>query len=158
MIFVSVGTQFPFDRLVRDVDEWAARRSVDIVAQIAAGRYLPQRARWRRFMSSEDFDALVRAATVLVSHAGVGSIITAREHGKPIIVVNREHARGEHRNDHQGDGLEWMSRLPGVYPATTREALHRLLDEHERLRGPDDASAPERRQLSEFIGEAIRAR
>ena len=37
MIFVAVGTQFPFDRLIRCVDEWALAHGVEVVAQIAAG-------------------------------------------------------------------------------------------------------------------------
>ena len=34
-------------------------------------------------------------------HAGVGSILTAIEHGKPVIAVPRRKKYGEHIDDHQ---------------------------------------------------------
>lgn len=38
MIFVAVGTQLPFDRLIGAVDKWAASRGRnDVHAQIASG-------------------------------------------------------------------------------------------------------------------------
>ncbi len=43
----------------------------------------------------------VEEAELLVAHAGMGSIITALERGKPILVMPRRADLGEHRNDHQ---------------------------------------------------------
>lgn len=42
MIFVAVGTQLPFDRLIRTVDRWAQSSGEPGVAQIADGTYQPQ--------------------------------------------------------------------------------------------------------------------
>ncbi len=102
MILVTVGSQAPFDRLIRAVDEWAGSRGrSDIFAQIATGEYVPQHIEFTRFVDPSEFKRLVHEAKVIVAHAGMGSIITALELGKPIVVMPRRAHFRETRNDHQ---------------------------------------------------------
>ncbi|WP_020394961.1 glycosyltransferase [Thiolinea disciformis] len=158
MIFVAVGTQFAFDRLVRCVDEWAAINQVTVQAQIAEGEYIPKHAQWERFMTTAVFNQHLEAASLIVSHAGMGNIITALEKRKPIIVMNRQSVLGEHRNDHQSDGLEWMSQLPGVFTARSCEELRSLLKQASTLTASDAATSNERRaRLISFLDQAIRS-
>lgn len=157
MIFVAVGTQFPFDRLIRYVDEWAGKNQVLGMAQIAGGEYLPQHLQWERFLPATAFNQHLQAASLIISHAGMGNIITALENQKPIIVMNRQYALGEHRNDHQLDGLEWMGKLPGVYTASTQEALYALLDQRDTLPLANALPGARRQGLADFIDGVIRA-
>ena len=157
MIFVAVGTQFPFDRLIRCVDEWAAVHGIEVFAQIATGGYLPTHARYERFMTTEAFNSALHKANLIISHAGMGNIITAIESSKPIIVMNRQYELGEHRNNHQADGLEWMAKLPGVYTAKTCEDLRILLDQHDNLSAGSQLGHERRQRLINFIDQAIRA-
>ena len=157
MIFVAVGTQFPFDRLIRSVDEWVADHPEQGIAQIAGGDYQPQHLQWERFMPAETFNQHLQAADLIISHAGMGNIITALESQKPIIVVNRQHALGEHRNDHQRDGLAWMGKLPGVYTAATQEELFALLTQRTSLQATTATPDSRRQMLADFIDQAIRA-
>lgn len=69
----------------------------------------------------------------MVSHAGMGSIITAMEMGKPIIVMARDHRRGEHRNGHQLSTVAHLCQLPGVYIAHDEAELATYLDRCEEL-------------------------
>lgn len=108
MIFVAVGTQFPFDRLIRYVDEWCEANQHSGIAQIAEGEYLPKHMQFEKFMTTDVFNQHLNKADLIISHAGMGNIITAVEAHKPIIVMNRQFELGEHRNNHQADGLEWM--------------------------------------------------
>lgn len=156
MIFVTVGTQFPFDRLIRYVDEWAEQHGIDGIAQIAGGEYLPQHLRWERFMNTDVFNQHLQTASLIISHAGMGNIITALENRKPIIVMNRQHALGEHRNDHQLDGLTWMGQLPGVYTASTQDTLYQLLDRQDELLPAGDAPNSRKQTLVDFIDQTIR--
>lgn len=101
-IFVTVGTQGPFDRLVRAVDAWAAARGdPGVFAQIGKGAATPAHIRWAESVSPSEFLEHIRAARAVVSHAGMGTIITALEHGKPILLLPRRADLGEQRNDHQ---------------------------------------------------------
>lgn len=102
MIFVTVGGQLPFDRLIRNVDEWAARNTgTEVFAQIGAGEYEPRHLRWQRFVPPADFRDAVRRACAVIGHAGVGTILTALELGTPVLVVPRRAEHREHRSDHQ---------------------------------------------------------
>lgn len=102
MIFVTVGTQFHFDRLIRILDEWAgARKRSDIFAQIGPSSHQVRHIGTERFIDPTRFRNCVEAARLVIAHAGMGSIITALELGKRIIVMPHRAILGEHRNDHQ---------------------------------------------------------
>lgn len=102
MIFVSVGTQLPFDRLVAAVDAWAgAAPGRRVFAQVGPTALQPQHIEYAPFVSPEECRERMLAATAIVAHAGMGSILTALELGKPLVVMPRRAALGEHRNDHQ---------------------------------------------------------
>ncbi|HET6249637.1 MAG TPA: glycosyltransferase [Tepidisphaeraceae bacterium] len=102
MIFVTVGTQLPFDRLVKTVDEWASVRPyADAFAQIGPAKYRPKSMPFAEFLDADECRKKTEQADVVVAHAGMGSILTALELGRPVLVMPRLAALGEHRNDHQ---------------------------------------------------------
>lgn len=102
MIFVTVGHQMPFDRLVRAVDDWAEHAGCDdIFAQIGAAKYRPVNFPFVESMPPSDFMQKMRDASGIVAHAGTGTIIAALELGKPLLVMPRRSELGETRNDHQ---------------------------------------------------------
>jgi len=141
VILVAVGTQFPFDRLVRTVDEWAAANGrSDVIAQVGPSAYQPRALKSFPFLDPEKFEQLQREADIIVSHAGMGSILTAMQYGKPIIIMPREFARGEHRNDHQKTTARRFSETPGVYVAMDEAALVAQLDRIENLAGSVNVS------------------
>jgi UDP-N-acetylglucosamine transferase subunit ALG13 len=102
MIFVTVGSFGPFDRMVKAVDHLAAEHPHrSWFAQIGKGSYLPQHMEYERYLDKRDFDSRIRSADVLIGHAGVGTITAAIRYSKPLIVMPRDHDRGEHVDDHQ---------------------------------------------------------
>jgi UDP-N-acetylglucosamine transferase subunit ALG13 len=102
VIFATVGSQEPFDRLIRAVDEWARLRArSDIFAQIGGSNLRPKHIEFTKFLKPSEFNRVMRSAKVIVAHAGMGSIISALELGKPIVVMPRHGALRETRNDHQ---------------------------------------------------------
>ena len=157
MIFVAVGTQFPFDRLIQYMDEWAANNDEKVIAQISEGEYKPQHIEWHKFLDGEQYNNNIRKASVFVSHAGMGNIISAREQQTPIIVMNRQFKLGEHRNDHQADGIKWMAKLDGVYTASTKEQLFEHLNHLDALQtasADNPVGSPELTQyLADFINK-----
>lgn len=145
MIFVTVGTQEPFDRLVRAVDMWSEASGVrDIVAQVGPGHYVPRHFPTFPFLDPAEFARIQGECSLIVAHAGIGSVVSAQKLGKPIIVLARDHTRGEHRNGHQAATVEELADRPGVYVAADETAVMALLDRRETLvPGPiDDGHAP----------------
>ncbi len=56
MIFVTVGAQMPFDRLVRSVDRWAAaEQRSNVFAQISTGSWIPQHIQWTEFLTPAEY-------------------------------------------------------------------------------------------------------
>lgn len=155
MIFVAVGTQFPFDRLIKSMDKWAANHDEKVIAQISDGEYLPEHIDWHRFLGGEEYNQNIREASVFVSHAGMGNIISAREQQTPIIVMNRQYKLGEHRNDHQADGLKWMGKLDGVYTASTQEELFSHLDGIKQLTITNPENKVGSPELSNYLANYI---
>ena len=103
MIFLTVGTQFPFDRLVKAVDEAADTNGFDekIVAQIGDSSYCPENFEAAPSVEKAVFDQHFNKADSIISHAGMGTITMALEHRKPLLVMPRSKKYGEVVNDHQ---------------------------------------------------------
>jgi UDP-N-acetylglucosamine transferase subunit ALG13 len=132
VIFVSVGSQMPFDRLIVAVDEWAAARGrSDVVAQIGDSQLTPRYLRAIRFLSPSEFAEQVRAARALVSHAGTGTILAALEHAKPLLVFPRRAVHLETRNDHQVATARYFAESGRVLAAYDVAELWARLDEVE---------------------------
>ena len=101
MILVTVGLMYGFERLVKEMDEIVGGMDEAVMMQIGETTYKPKNARYLRVTSNEEIDRLYENARVVVCHAGVGSILTALEYGKPVIAVPRRKKYGEHVDDHQ---------------------------------------------------------
>ena len=135
MIFVTVGAQMHFDRLIRTVDSWAHERGRrDVFAQVGPSEYTARSIETSRFLDPVAFRARAREAHALVAHAGMGTIITALELGKPLLVFPRDVARRETRNDHQVATARHFADSGRVLAAFDEAELRRLLDELESFR------------------------
>ncbi|KAA9340719.1 glycosyltransferase [Adhaeribacter soli] len=102
MIFVTIGTQEPFDRLIKTVDEFAPElNGMPIVAQVFNSTYKARNMKTFDFLTPKEFEDYFQQASLIISHAGMGTIISALTIAKPIVIVPRQVKYHEHRNDHQ---------------------------------------------------------
>jgi UDP-N-acetylglucosamine transferase subunit ALG13 len=99
VIFVSMGTSDPFDRLLRAAEGLTGGE--ELVVQCGKSSFRPAGATCVDFLPFERVLELMRDARVVVTHAGVGSIMAARTVGKRPIVVPRLRRFGEAVDDHQ---------------------------------------------------------
>ena len=128
-IFATVGTQLPFDRLIRELDAWTETNpGSDVVAQIGTSNYEPRHMAWQRMVSENLFREQLGACDVIVAHAGMGTIISAIDNGKRVIVMPRRAAYGEHRNDHQLATAERLCHLQGLAVVHDGRELARALE------------------------------
>jgi len=133
VIFVTVGSE-PFDRLVRAIDWWAGLHGrTDIFAQIAKSRFVPHYIPAVQFLSSSEFRERIRASQIVIAHAGMGSIISALEIGRPIIVMPRRGHLGETRSDHQLTTAEEFERRQAVVFARDERDLIEKLERQDQL-------------------------
>jgi len=102
MIFVTVGNDFrSFDRLLKEMDEMAPLIPDEILIQTGYSRYDPKNAKHFDFISMNQALEYIRNSELVVSHAGIGTIILCKEYGIPILILPRRKAYNEHMNDHQ---------------------------------------------------------
>ena len=122
MILVTVGThEQPFDRLLEAVGRLGTGE--ELIVQHGPSKVRPAGAVCSEFLPFEEVTALTRAARVVITHAGVGSIMVSLREGKRPIVMARLHALGEHVDDHQVPLTQRLSESGLVVPVTDADEL-----------------------------------
>lgn len=142
LMFVTVGTVLPFDRLIDMVTELRARGEIpeELVIQAGAGGRAPADIKSYETMPFEDMLAILRDADIVVCHAGTGSLITALREGCRVIAVPRESGRGEVYDDHQEEICQAFAARGMITVARTVAELSDALKE-ARARTPVVATA-----------------
>lgn len=131
MIFLTVGTQEPFDRLTKALDEWAASHAEPVFGQLGGLKpdsYRPAHFEWQEFISADAYQEKLESCRLLVAHAGMGSIISALTWGKPLLMMARRAALGEHRNEHQLATAEKFRTRAGIHVASDAGEVGPLID------------------------------
>lgn len=141
MIFVTVGSELPFDRLVNAVDRWARENHrSDVFAQIGEHGKAPDFIPSTRFLDPAEFKQRFSTASIIVAHAGMGTILSALCYAKPILVMPRLASLGEARNEHQLATARQMLKQGKVDVAFDERELARKLDALTDLRAPEHIS------------------
>lgn len=137
MIFVTVGTDLPFDRMLRVIDAWAGESGrQDVFAQIGEGGWEPRNIAFSHFLQPPQFVEKFKASSIIISHAGMGTILSALHHGKPILVMPKKASLGEHRNEHQTATAKRMMEYGNVNVAFDEAELRHKLDCLDQLAMP----------------------
>ena len=136
-VVVSLGTDHhAFDRLVRWADDYARRRP-DLRVLVQHGHsQAPARASGTPFLPGEELSEAMRAASVVVTHGGPGTITQARAAGQLPVVVARDPELEEHVDDHQLLFVRRVEEAGRVLACTTAQQLHTFMD--RALESPGD--------------------
>lgn len=152
MIFLSTGTQLPFERLVRAVDESTLPDKYDIFGQISNSSYVPDRYTSVPYLDPDAYNQKLNQADLVISHAGIGSIIKTLGRGVPIVVLARKHSLGEHRNNHQISTIQNI-RIQGLYATTDETELESLVIKALEEKKSIEISSAADDQLLEYLSE-----
>lgn len=155
MIFITVGTQLPFDRMVQALDFWSESVSEEVFAQIGHSSYKPKNMDFEPFVSPVKAEELFKKSTIIIAHAGMGSILTALKYQKPIVIMPRKASLGEHRNEHQTATANWVKDLNGVYVANDEVELVEIISNLSILQAEDDISPFAQDELLLYLFEQI---
>lgn len=152
MIFVTVGTQLPFPRLIQAMDGLAAAHGLEVVAQTGPAPAPSDVGHLTAMehLAPDRFEALFAAADRVVAHAGIGTVLTAKRLQRPLILLPRRHALGEHRNDHQLATAKALEGMPGLHIAWDTAALERFVLA-KTLTAPTDRPGAERASLIDRV-------
>lgn len=104
MILVTLGTQDKsFERLLKALDKAVVKGKIKekIIVQAGCTEYKSKNMEIFDLTSPEELDKLVKKCSLLITHGGVGSILTGIKYNKPIIAAARLSEYREHTNNHQ---------------------------------------------------------
>lgn len=116
-IFVTIGTQIPFNRLIRWMQEYICIHKMEVCVQNIDS-----------LLSEERIEEYIKWADVVVAHAGIGTLLKVRSLGKHLIVVPRLAKLNEQRNNHQLDTCSFIREYNLAEVAETKNELFFLLD------------------------------
>lgn len=127
MIFCTTGTQAPFDRFIKAIDEIALVLEEDFFVQAKKGKYVPKNIRVVDFIPPDEFAKIAQSAKIIIAHAGIGSIVSAMRLNKPLIIFPRIAKLGEHRNEHQLATAKKIGELGYAYVVNDVDELKELI-------------------------------
>lgn len=128
LIFVTLGTQDKkFKRLLDAIEKIEINEK--IIAQTGSTDFKSSKMEIHKFLSSDKFEEYMKDARIIISHAGVGTIIKGLELGKTMIVAPRLKEYKEHVNNHQLQILQSFSEEGYIIPLEDFNKLEETINE-----------------------------
>lgn len=112
MILVTLGTQDKsFKRLLEAIQKQIDNGNIKekVVVQAGHTKFESKDMEIFDLIPMEKFDELIDSCEILITHGGVGSIITGLKHNKKVIAAARLKEYKEHTNNHQLQIIENFS-------------------------------------------------
>ena len=137
MILVTLGTQDKsFKRLLETIEELIKLKVIteEVIVQAGLTTYHSEYMQIFDFMSADQFEKLLKQASVVITHGGVGTIITALKYDKVVIAAPRLKAYSEHTNDHQVEIIKKLSQDGCILPLWQMNKLENLLTEAKNFK------------------------
>lgn len=104
MILVLLGTQNnSFHRLLEEIERLINKKVItdNVVVQAGYTKYESNKMKIIDLISKEELEKYQDEANLIITHGGVGSIVSSIKKEKKVIAIPRLHKYEEHVNDHQ---------------------------------------------------------
>lgn len=131
MIFVTLGTQDKsFERLLKDIKKQIDLENIKekVVVQAGFTKFDSKDMEIFDLISMDEFDRLMNECDLLITHGGVGSIISGLKKNKKVIAVARLAKYKEHMNDHQKQIVDNFSEAGYILKYDENDDLKEILD------------------------------
>ena len=112
MILVMLGTQNnSFERLLKELDRLKEKKIIKekIIVQAGYTKYDSKNLEVFDFIDKDKLNEYQSEADIIITHGGVGSIVSSLLKDKKVIAVPRLKEYEEHVNNHQKDIVESFS-------------------------------------------------
>jgi UDP-N-acetylglucosamine transferase subunit ALG13 len=140
------------------MDEIAPLIPSEILIQKGYSRYLPKNTKHFDFVSMEEAMDYIQKSQLVISHAGIGTIILCKKYGIPILILPRRKKHREHMNDHQLEIAEALGKREeeNIYIVYDEDQLEekilKILDEGPKANSSENLGRVHLiRTIQEFI-------
>lgn len=137
MIFVTLGTQDKsFVRLLESIQKQIDNGKIkeEVVVQAGYTSFSSKNMKIFDYMDKDDFDNFMKKCDILITHGGVGSIMTGLNAGKKIIAAARRKEYGEHTNDHQVQIIRRFEKEGYLVELNDFDKLHKTIEKAKKMR------------------------
>ena len=139
MILVTLGTQDKqFTRLLKDIDSEITKGNIKEKVIVQAGytidKYQTDNMEMFDLIDRDEFNKLVNECSLLITHGGVGSILTGLKAGKKVIACPRLFKYKEHMNDHQVQIINEFAKAGYILAYNENDDLSKVLKKAENFK------------------------
>ena len=130
MILVLLGTQNnQFTRLLQEIEKCIDNGIINqrVVVQAGFTKFESSKMNIFDLKPREVVENLADEAEFIITHGGVGSIVTGLKNNKKVISAPRLFKYGEHMNDHQKQIIERFSEEGYIIPYNDGDDLAKVL-------------------------------
>ena len=136
MILVLLGTQNnSFHRLLEKMDELINKGIINekVIVQSGYTNYESKNMRVFDLIPQEELERYQEQADLIITHGGVGSIVSSIKKGKKVIAIPRLHKYNEHVNDHQKEIVEYFNDKGYIIGIDNVEQLEKVVSNIEKF-------------------------
>lgn len=131
LILITLGTQDKkFHRLLEAVQKQIDNKNIKDKVIVQAGcsnNFKSNDMEMFDLIPIDEFDKLIEECDILITHGGVGSIITGLKNNKKVIAAARLKKYGEHVNDHQLQIIENFTNAGYILSLDNFDELDKVL-------------------------------
>lgn len=136
MVLVLLGTQQnDFSRLLKEIEKLMEKGIIkeEVIAQVGITKYPSTKMKQFDLIPKEEIEELKKQASYIITHGGVGSIVSSIKLGKKVIAVPRLQKYGEHVNDHQIQIVENFQKQGYIMSAHPLDNLEEVISKIEKF-------------------------
>ena len=137
MIFVTLGTQDKnFDRLLVAIDREIKNGNIKgkVIVQAGITDFHSDDMEIFDLIPKDEFENLMKKCDLLITHGGVGSILTGLSHGKKVIAAARLSKYKEHINDHQVQIVQDFAKKGYILELSDFSKLDEVLEKSKKFK------------------------
>ena len=137
MILVTLGTQNnSFHRLLEEVQKNIDNGNIkeEVIVQNGYTKFDSKQMKLIKEIPQDEFNKLIDQANLVITHGGVGSIITAITKGKKVIAIPRLKKYNEHVNDHQIEIIDSFNEKGYIIGIHSVEELGKALEKEKNFK------------------------
>lgn len=137
MILVTLGTQDKkFTRLLEAIQKQIDKGNIKdkVIVQAGCTKYESKDMEILDLIPYDKFEEYIKKCSILITHGGVGSIITGLKNNKIVIAAPRLAKYKEHTNDHQTQIVDNFSKSGYILALNDFDKLDKVLNEAKKFK------------------------